>query len=104
MDGELIAYSSATSNAKSLYDGGGFYSIETSYHDQQFLVEELYCPKPECHCNKVHFIEMKAKDKNDGPVQQEQENKPKRPPNRYLWAMLLARIYNLFPGEKKIIF
>ncbi|MDX2503590.1 MAG: hypothetical protein QNL62_03820 [Gammaproteobacteria bacterium] len=25
------------------------------------------------------------------------ENKIKRPPNRYLWAMLLARIYNLFP-------
>jgi len=42
-------------------------------------------------------IEIQTTDKNDEPVEQEQENKPKRPPNRYLWAMLLARIYNLFP-------
>jgi len=42
-------------------------------------------------------IEIQTTDKNDEPVDQEQENKPKRPPNRYLWAMLLARIYNLFP-------
>ncbi len=27
----------------------------------------------------------------------DKEEEPKRPPNRYLWAMLLARIYNLFP-------
>ncbi|NOQ80149.1 MAG: hypothetical protein GQ546_12205 [Gammaproteobacteria bacterium] len=42
-------------------------------------------------------IEIQTTDKNDEPVEQERENKPKRPPNRYLWAMLLARIYNLFP-------
>ena len=42
-------------------------------------------------------IEIQMVDKNDEPVKQEQENKSKRPPNRYLWAMLLARIYNLFP-------
>ncbi len=42
-------------------------------------------------------IEIQTADKNDEPVEQAQEDKPKRPPNRYLWAMLLARIYNLFP-------
>ena len=42
-------------------------------------------------------IEMQTTDQNDEPVAREQENKSKRPPNRYLWAMLLARIYNLFP-------
>jgi hypothetical protein len=42
-------------------------------------------------------IEMQTTDKNDEPVEQEQENKAKRPPSRYLWAMFLARIYNLFP-------
>ena len=42
-------------------------------------------------------IEVQTTDKNDEPVEQEQQNKPKRPPNRYLWAMLLARIYNLIP-------
>jgi hypothetical protein len=42
-------------------------------------------------------IKKQTTDKNDESVEQEQENKPKRPPNRYLWAMLLARIYNLFP-------
>ena len=42
-------------------------------------------------------IEIQTADKNDEPVEQAQEDKPKRPPNRYLWAMLLARTYNLFP-------
>lgn len=42
-------------------------------------------------------IEVQTIDKKDEPIEQNQENKPKRPPNRYLWAMLLARIYNLFP-------
>jgi hypothetical protein len=42
-------------------------------------------------------IEVQIEDKNDGSIEQSQENIPKRPPNRYLWAMLLARIYNLFP-------
>ena len=44
-------------------------------------------------------IEMQNSNHKDDeePIEQEQENKPKRPPNRYLWAMLLARIYNLFP-------
>ena len=41
-------------------------------------------------------IKIQITDKNNEPVEQEQEYKPKRP-NRYLWAMLLARIYNLFP-------
>jgi len=35
--------------------------------------------------------------KEEETIEQEQEVRPKRPPNRYLWAMLLARIYNLFP-------
>ena len=45
-------------------------------------------------------IEVQNSDhKEEETIEQEQEqvNKPKRPPNRYLWAMLLARIYNLFP-------
>ncbi|MCP3853037.1 MAG: hypothetical protein GY694_22830 [Gammaproteobacteria bacterium] len=42
-------------------------------------------------------IKIQIADKNNDPVEQAQEDKPKRPPNRYLWAMLLARIYNLFP-------
>ena len=39
-------------------------------------------------------IEVQTADTKDEPIKQSQENKPKRPPNRYLWAMLLARIYN----------
>ena len=42
-------------------------------------------------------IKIQTKNNNDKPVVQEPENKPKRSPNRYFWAMLLARIYNLFP-------
>ncbi|MCP3852741.1 MAG: hypothetical protein GY694_21315 [Gammaproteobacteria bacterium] len=46
-------------------------------------------------------IQVQSSDHNkeEEPIEQEQEqeNKPKHPPNRYLWAMLLARIYNLFP-------
>ncbi len=33
-------------------------------------------------------IEVQTADKNEHPIEQEQENKPKRPPNRYLWAKL----------------
>ena len=45
-------------------------------------------------------IEIQTADKKDASIEhdpQEQEKKQKRPLNRYLWAMLLARIYNLFP-------
>ena len=43
-------------------------------------------------------IEVQSSEhKEEETIEQEQENKPKRPLNRYLWAMLLARIYNLFP-------
>jgi len=42
-------------------------------------------------------IEIQPTGNKDEPVEQAQEENPKRPPNRYLWAMLLARIYNLFP-------
>jgi hypothetical protein len=44
-------------------------------------------------------IEVQNSDHKDDaePIELVQESKPKRPPNRYLWAMLLARIYNLFP-------
>ncbi len=56
LEGELIAYSSAATSGKSLYDGGDFYCIKTKYQDQEFLVEELYCPNPDCHCNEVDFL------------------------------------------------
>ncbi len=43
-------------------------------------------------------IEVQDSDhKEEVTIEQDQKNKPKRPPNRYLWAMLLARIYHLFP-------
>ncbi len=42
-------------------------------------------------------IEVQPEHKKDDERQQCIENESKRPPNHYLWAMLLARIYNLFP-------
>ncbi len=42
-------------------------------------------------------IEVEITNKKDEEIGKSRENKTKRPPNRYLWAMLLARIYNLFP-------
>ena len=42
-------------------------------------------------------IEVEITNKKDEEIGKSIENKTKRPQNRYLWAMLLARIYNLFP-------
>ena len=56
LDGALIAYSSATFNGQSIYDGGGYYSFNVTYRDQTFMVEDLYCPNPDCDCNEVIFL------------------------------------------------
>lgn len=56
LDGGLVAYSSATSNGQSIFDGGGYYSFNVAYRDQNFMVEDLYCPNPKCECNEVHFL------------------------------------------------
>jgi hypothetical protein len=55
-------------------------------------------------------IEVQTANKKDEEVEQSTGNETKRPPNRYLWAVLLARIYNLLPllcpdcgAEMKII-
>ena len=56
MNGGLVAYSSVTSNGQSFYDGGGYYSFDATYRDQEFMVEDLYCPNPKCDCNEVLFL------------------------------------------------
>ncbi len=56
LNGGLVAYSSATSNGQSFYDGGGYYSFDVTYRDQDFMVEDLYCPNPKCNCNEVLFL------------------------------------------------
>ena len=56
LDGALVAYSSATSNGQSMYDGGGYYSFDVTCRNQNFMVEDLYCPNPKCECNEVIFL------------------------------------------------
>jgi hypothetical protein len=53
--GELACYSDVISEAGGLASGGGHYGFFLSHAGHDYLIEDYYCPTPECDCRKVHI-------------------------------------------------
>jgi hypothetical protein len=52
---ELVCYSDIVSPDGGLASGGRHYGFFFAHAGRNYLVEDHYCPTPECDCQKVHF-------------------------------------------------
>jgi hypothetical protein len=77
LDGAFVSYADISSEQGALSAGGNAYTFDVDYQGREFLVEDLYCPNPDCDCKSVHLDFFEA-------VPQ-QDNKP--------------RIYHRFMGK-----
>jgi hypothetical protein len=66
VEGKLISYSDIISKHGALSHGGRGFTYRFEHHGREYLVEDLYCPNPDCHCEDVHLEFWEAKPGTDG--------------------------------------
>jgi hypothetical protein len=52
---ELVAFGDILSERGSLYSGGTSVAFRFEHGGTRYLVDDLYCPNPDCHCEDVHL-------------------------------------------------
>lgn len=55
LDGILFSYSNLLDDQGALTNGGRSYTYRLFHENGEYLVEDLYCPKPTCDCRQVHL-------------------------------------------------
>lgn len=54
-EGSLVSYAHILSGKSPLSAGGNAYTFDVRYQGREFLVEDRYCPNPDCDCQSVHL-------------------------------------------------
>jgi hypothetical protein len=52
---KLVPYGDIVSEHGSLSSGGASAAFRLEYDGAEYLVDDLYCPNPDCHCGRVHL-------------------------------------------------
>jgi hypothetical protein len=58
LEGEMVPYSDVYSETGSVTRGGQSCGFVFEHGDESFMVEDLYCPNPECDCQCVLLVFM----------------------------------------------
>jgi hypothetical protein len=56
----LISYTQLVSTTGSVTQGGNACSFRFRTGEQEFLIEDLYCPNPECRCKEIHLLFLRV--------------------------------------------
>lgn len=54
--GTLVPYCDVLDENSALSSGGGKYTFEFYHQEHEYLVEDQYCPNPNCDCQSVHLV------------------------------------------------
>jgi len=54
MEGKLISYADIIFQEGAVSGGGPGCTYRFLHQGREYLVEDLYCPNPDCHCEEVH--------------------------------------------------
>ena len=64
LEGALVSYANILTEKSALSAGGKAYTFDVRYQGREYLVEDRYCPNPDCDCQAVHleFFEAVSQD------------------------------------------
>jgi hypothetical protein len=54
--GTLIPYNDILADKGALSSGGSNYAFEVNHQGRVYLVEDQYCPNPDCDCQSAHLV------------------------------------------------
>jgi len=58
-DGRLIAFADIASESGGISSGGRSFTDRFAHEGDEYLVDDLYCTNPGCHCREVHLLFVK---------------------------------------------
>ena len=67
-EGVLVSYTDIIADKGSVLRGGRSVSFRFEYEGQDYLVEDMYCPNPECECNETWLIFFELIQESDSPA------------------------------------
>jgi hypothetical protein len=67
-EGALVSYVHMLSGKSPLSAGGNAYTFDVRYQGREFLVEDRYCPNPDCDCQAVHLEFFEAVSQQPGKL------------------------------------
>ncbi|MHC9544153.1 MAG: YecA family protein [Vulcanimicrobiota bacterium] len=62
--GRLVSFDDIVNEGK--VTGGKTFRFHLSWDETEYIVSDLYCPRPECDCRKVHLLFLKVQRHDDG--------------------------------------
>ena len=69
LDGTLVSYVNIVAENKSaLSAGGDAYTFDVRCQGREYLVEDRYCPNPDCDCQSVHLEFFEAVSQSNGKI------------------------------------
>ena len=72
-EGALVSYAHILSGKSPLSAGGNAYTFDVRYQGREFLVEDRYCPNPDCDCQAVHLEFFEAVSQQHGKLRIHQQ-------------------------------
>lgn len=66
LEGALFSYANILTEKSALSAGGTAYTFNIRYQGREYLVEDRYCPNPDCDCQAVHLEFFEALSEPDG--------------------------------------
>lgn len=68
LEGALVSYANILTEKSALSAGGKAYTFDVRYQGREYLVEDRYCPNPDCDCQAVHLEFFEAVSQHDGKL------------------------------------
>ena len=66
--GTLFSYASLLTDERPISESGSAYTFQLQYRGREYLVEDQYCPNPDCDCQSVHLVFYESVNRHDGTV------------------------------------
>jgi hypothetical protein len=68
LDGTLVSHVNILAPQSALSAGGNAYTFDVRHHGREYLVEDRYCPNPDCDCQSVHLEFFEAVSQSNGKL------------------------------------
>jgi hypothetical protein len=65
-EGKLVSFADILAEQRALSEGGTGYTYQFLHQGREYLVEDLYCPNPNCDCQTIHLEFFESVSEEDG--------------------------------------
>ncbi len=66
IEGKLVSFADVLGDQGSMSEGGAGYTYDFEHEGREYLIEDRYCPNPDCDCQTVHLDFFEAVSREDG--------------------------------------